>query len=84
MRIICSLPNFKLSWGECFQIGCLPHLPSFWGREANQGCWKKAGMVFPLASLSPSLLQSKQFKCQIKNHHQKDPKRGDHLFFPPI
>lgn len=41
MRIICSLPNFKLSWGGCFQIGCLPHLPRFWGREANWDCQKK-------------------------------------------
>lgn len=83
-RIICSLPDFKLSWGECFEIGCLPHLPGFWGWEANQSYCKKTGMVFPPASLFPSLLLSKQslLKWQIKNCHQKNPKCDDYRFLP--
>lgn len=84
MRIICSLPSFRLSWGERFQVGCLPHLPSSCGRDPNQSCCEEAGMVSPPASFPPSLPQSKQFwlKWQIKNLHKKNPKCGDYLLLP--
>lgn len=80
MRIICSLPSFRLSWGECFQVGCLPHLPSSCSRDPNQSCCEEAGMVSPPLPL-PFLSSEQTILSEMADQKppQKNLKCGDYF-----